>query len=94
LNIYCVYVYGSNYADATNGLTANIITKNADASLTAYDGSAIQPDYVAVGDGNSETYYKAIDDVRIPRYEDTLGDIETALDSIIATQESLIGGGV
>jgi hypothetical protein len=61
--------------------------------LTAYDGLEILPDYVGVG-GNTETYYKAVDDVRIQRYEDALGDIETALDNIIAAQESLIGGGV
>lgn len=91
INVSKVYWYdiepGEPHNKADNGFTASIITKNADANLTAYDGAAIAPDYVSVGDGSGESYYKAIDDVRIPRYEDALGDIEAILADVVGGVE-------
>lgn len=89
INIYARYYYNdaSTSIKATNGWTAGVITVNADASLTAYDGLSLVPDYVGVGDGNSETYYQAVDDVRIPRYEDALGDIEAILADVVGGVE-------
>ncbi len=76
----------------TNGYAAEIITKNADASLTAYDGTAEAEDYVPVAERNSsatyvsrttdgETYYEAVDDVRIARYEDAVKALESDIES-------------
>lgn len=80
INVYKIYVYGDSYTDASNNKTANIITKNADASLTVYNGAEILPDYVPVVE---ETYKTSVDDIRIPRYESALGDIETILAEVV-----------
>lgn len=79
INIWWWYIYGDN-KDATNNKTANIITKNKDASLTVYNGAEILPDYVPV---EGETYKTSVDDIRIPRYESALGDIETILAEVV-----------
>ena len=93
VNIYQDYF--GDFDKASNGKTAEIITKNADASLTAYDGTEEAPDYVPVAERDNgiavlpndrestEVYYEAVDDVRIPRYEDALGDIETILANVV-----------
>lgn len=93
------YSYDENHY-YSNGHTASIITKNADASLTAYDGLAEAEDYVPVANRAStaaysmrttsdaeETYYEAVDDVRIRRYENALGDIETILANVVGGVE-------
>ena len=84
------YKLNSN-SDVYNGVLANIITVNKDASKTKYDGVSAAADYIPV-QSSGEVYYNAVDDIRIARYEKALGDIGTALDSIIADQKGLIGG--
>ena len=96
INIWTGYVYGDSYTSTGGNVTANIITKNADPSLTYYDGQNKLDAYVPVAERNNgddeteeiiESHYKAEDDIRIPRYENALGDIETILASVVGGGE-------
>lgn len=81
--------YKSSAGKHNNGITANIITKNADADLTnlnAYNGSAAAADYIPV-QSSEKDYYNAVDDIRIARYEKALGNIETILADVVGGVE-------
>lgn len=93
-----------------NGFTANIITKNLDPSLTAYDGLQAAPEYIPMAERSAlavyglrsnieEEYYEAVDDVRIPRYESKLEEVNESIEYITASLtdietvlESVVGG--
>lgn len=92
----CKYYYINNTTQCVNGLTANVVTLNQSAELTAYDGTEALEDYVPVanresvaaytrkdsGGESTETYYEAVDDVRIPRYEDSIKSIESNMKTV------------
>lgn len=82
VSIYKNYYLSDGTTLETNGKEAEIITINEPASLTAYDGSTQAPDYVPV----TYDYYEITGDVRITRYEDALGDIETVLSSVVEVE--------
>lgn len=85
INVFVNYYNTSNDYLYTNGKTAEIITINKDRSITYLNGiTEKQPDYIPVGNNNSgEAHFEVNQDIRIPRYEERFGDIESILSSIV-----------
>lgn len=92
INIWHAYELVGGGEPIYNNKTANVITKNKDASLTEYDGLAPLPDYVPVSGVDGDVYYQTTDDVRIPRYDDALGSIGDMLGDIEAILADVVGG--
>ena len=93
-----VSIYARYYTDvaetyalvADNGLKADVITLNADASYTTYDRSGELPDYTPTIE--DEEYFKFVDDVRIQRYEEKIEGIKTNIGNIEKVLSEVVGG--
>ena len=84
INIYGNYINSTTEATYTNGRTAEIITINKDRSLTRLESlTSQQADYTPVGNNDGEAHFEVNQDIRIPRYEERFGDIESILASIV-----------
>lgn len=84
LSIFTNYTGDKTYS---NGLTAEVITVNQDASYTTYDNSVMADNYVPTTDA-----YHTSDNVHIEHYDNSINEINTTLGDIETILKEVVGG--